>query len=66
MCSIATAMLLVHCAYIPVFHKLLSVMSLKLPLVLMIGMYLLTLVLLSAGFQWVCDMIRHRLKVLVK
>lgn len=63
---ISYAMLLVHCAYIPVFHKLLSVMSLKLPLVLMIGMYLLTLVLLSAGFQWVCDMIRHHLKVLVK
>ena len=60
---ISYAMLLIHCAYIPVFHKMISVvntgLSVKIPFSLTIFLYLLILVLLSAMFQKLCDFIRQ-------
>ena len=60
---ISYAMLLIHCAYIPVFHKMISMvntgLSVKIPFTLTIVLYLLILVLLSVMFQKLCDFIRQ-------
>ncbi len=62
---ISYPMLLIHCAYIPLFHKLISVLTLQLSIEISFGvklsMYLILLVLLSALFQKFCDIIRNNI-----
>ena len=59
---VSYAMLLIHCAYIPVFHKLMSVftslISIKIPFVITLILYLLLLIIVSAVFQKFCNLIR--------
>lgn len=60
---ISYAMLLIHCAYIPIYHKILnevhSILHVDIPLSLSIVLYLLTLTLGAAIFQRLCDIIRQ-------
>ena len=59
---ISYAMLLIHCAYIPVFHKMIGMINMicpvEIPLSLTIALYLLSLTVVSAFFQKLCDIIR--------
>lgn len=55
-------MLLVHCAYIPIFHKFVhifsSFVSSLIPILMMMLLCLGSLVLVAALFQRLCDKIR--------
>ena len=67
---ISYAMLLIHCAYIPIYHKILSevhsILNVEIPLSLSITLYLLTLTLTAAIFQRLCDIIREHCTFLLK
>lgn len=62
---ISYAMLLIHCAYIPIYHKILSevhsILNVEIPQSLSIALYLLTLTLAAAIFQRLCDIIREHI-----
>lgn len=64
---ISYAILLIHCAYIFVFHKLLSelrlIFHLEISLGISIALYLLTLTMVAALFQKLCDIIRNKFSI---